>query len=123
MTMVVLEKAMYAEESEYTPLASTEPMESTFPMATTPKPRTRKRKDEALRAIRPVDVSFIQTLDGQWLADEKVTLQFGVGVTPKDAIADLMDTLIEYQEVLRARRYHLTPYLLEHLRWLESALA
>ncbi len=123
MTTVILEKASYPEGSELVPLGSTGPSASTITVPAFWERGTKRRKARALQARRPLDISLTQTQGGQWVADERVTLQFGVGTAPTDAVADLMETLIEYREILRARRYRLAPYLREHLIWLESALA
>ena len=121
MTTIVLEKAFYPQGKESAPVGWTEPSESSFPLNVPPSSR-KKRSTKALKARRAIDISLIQAQDGQWIADEKVTLQFGVGTAPNEATADLMGTLADYREVLRARRYLLAPYLQQHLAWLELAL-
>lgn len=122
MTTLLLEGAHYVG-SERAPLGSTAVSAPQFLPLEVPAVPSKRRKPTGvvLREQRPLDISLTQTQDGQWVADERITFQFGVGATANAAVADLIGTLKNYRGVLRARRYQLAPYLREHLRWLESA--
>jgi hypothetical protein len=122
MTTVVLERAFYPSGTDLVPVGQTEPSVSVMPLGIPLPKGTRAHRGKTLRAKRALEISLAQAQDGQWVADEKVTLQFGVGIGPNDAISDLMIALVNYRMVLQARRYRLAPYLQSHLAWLEEAL-
>lgn len=81
------------------------------------RPRRRARETQRLPKL---ELGITQSSDGSWIADERVTGQFGVGTTPPDAVADLFATISGYLAVLQARRYQLAPHLLKQLEWLEG---
>ena len=125
MATIQLDKAYYPKGTEHTTVNPTAHSETTLALDVAWVRRVKKSKAKVTKVtevMQPLDISLTRTANGQWVADEMVTLQFGVGAAPKDAVSDLMQTLADYRDVLRARRYRLTPYLREQLKWLEAAL-
>lgn len=71
----------------------------------------------------PIQIALQQTKDGSWIADDPETGQFGVGASADEAVRDLLMTLLEYRDVLRARRHSLSSALAGHLGLLERRFA
>ena len=83
----------------------------------------RPRRKKGTKEIKgELDIILGQTAEGQWIADEPFTNNFGIGDTANEAVSDLMETLKDYVDVLSSRRYSLAPHLRDHLRWLESRI-
>jgi recombinational DNA repair ATPase RecF len=70
-----------------------------------------------------IQVVIQQAKDGNWVADDPETGQFGVGASADEAVRDLLTTLLEYRDVLRTRRHSLSSSLAVHLRLLERRFA
>lgn len=122
LSTVPLTRAAYAPGSEYTEIGSTTPTLSHMPFDIRWQKARRKAKVQPRLIDQRLDVTIVQSPEHGWIADESVTGQFGVGPTPSEAVADLMETLRGYLEILRTRQYSLVPYLREQVKWLEARL-
>lgn len=70
-----------------------------------------------------IKVAIQQAKDGNWIADDPETGQFGAGASADEAVRDLLATLLEYRDVLRTRRHSLSSSLAGHLNLLERRFA
>ena len=67
-----------------------------------------------------VPLELSRPAPGKWLALDHLVGQDGEGGTPEDAMRDLVASLRESCDLLRARRRHLSPALSRQLAALED---
>jgi hypothetical protein len=70
-----------------------------------------------------VPVRFVAQDEGGWLAQLDEVSEYGEGLTPAEALQDLMRNLEDYLAFLRGERDNLSARLQGHLAYLERTLA